>query len=103
CVEGLSHGQRYQVLVRAGVPSEVAETLEKPAELAIYVRDRSPSVRFTGRSYVLPSRGQSGIPVVSVNTEKVAIDVYRIGDRRLASAPPHGDLQRPPSRVELDP
>lgn len=102
CVEGLSHGQRYQVLVRAGVPSEVAETLEKPAELAIYVRDRSPSVRFTGRSYVLPSRGQSGIPVVSVNTEKVAIEVYRIGDRSLVTALTNGDLQRQLSGYELE-
>src|SRR5690606_17177983 len=25
CIEGLSHGRRYQVLVRAGLPSEVAE------------------------------------------------------------------------------
>src|SRR5690606_26215531 len=44
CVQGLAHGQRYQVLVRAGLPSDVEETLEKPAELAIYVRDRSPFV-----------------------------------------------------------
>src|SRR5690606_7477042 len=102
CIEGLAHGQRYQVLVRAGLPSDVAETLEKPAELAIYVRDRSPSVRFTGRSYVLPSRGQSGIPVVSVNTETVAVEVYRLGDRSLVSALTNGDLQRQLSRYELD-
>jgi hypothetical protein len=102
CIEGLSHGRRYQVLVRAGLPSEVAEVLENQAELAIYVRDRSPSVRFTDRSYVLPSRGQSGIPVISVNTEKVAIEVYRIGDRSLISALMSGDLQRQLSSYDLD-
>lgn len=102
CVEGLSHGQRYEVLVRAGLPSAVAENLEKPAELAIYVRDRSPLVRFTGRSYVLPSRGQSGIPVVSINTDRVFVEVYRIGDRSLVSALTNGDLQRQLSSYELE-
>jgi len=102
CVEGLSHGQRYQVLVRAGVPSEVGETLENPAELAIYVRDRSPSVRFTGRSYVLPSRGQSGIPVVSVNTDRVDVEVYRVGDRSLVTTLTNVDMQRQLSSYDLD-
>lgn len=94
CIEGLSHGKNYNLLIRAGLPSTVGETLEKPAELAVYVRDRTPSVRFVGRSYVLPSRGQSGIPVVSVNTEKIAIEIFRIGDRSLAQAINSGDLQR---------
>ncbi|MCL4765718.1 MAG: alpha-2-macroglobulin family protein [Hyphomicrobiaceae bacterium] len=102
CVEGLSHGKRYQMLVRAGLPSEVAETLDRPAELAIYVRDRSPAVRFTGRSYVLPSRGQSGIPVVSINTDTVAVEIYRIGDRSLASALTNGTLQQQLSPYELE-
>jgi len=94
CIEGLSHGKNYNLLIRAGLPSTVGETLEKPAELAVYVRDRTPSVRFVGRSYVLPSRGQSGIPVVSVNTEKIAIEIFRIGDRSLAQTINSGDLQR---------
>ncbi len=102
CVEGLSHGKRYQVLVRAGLPSEVGETLDRPAELAIYVRDRSPGVRFTGRSYVLPSRGQSGIPIVSINTDAVSVEVYRIGDRSLASALTDGTLQQQLSPYELE-
>jgi hypothetical protein len=33
---------------------------------------------------VLPKTGQEGIPVVTVNTDGVEIDVYRIGDRSLA-------------------
>ncbi len=102
CVEGLSHGKRYEVNVRAGVPSDVGEVLEKQAELAIYVRDRSPTVRFTGRNYVLPSRGQSGIPVVTINTDKIAVEVYRIGDRNLATTLNNGDLQRQLSSYELE-
>lgn len=83
CVEGLRHGERYSVVVRQGLPSSVGEDLLKSADYEIYVKDRSPQVRFTGKNYVLPRVGQEGIPVVSVNTPKVAIDVLRIGDRSL--------------------
>ena len=86
CVDGLEHGKRYEVRLRAGLPSTVGETLTKASEIAVYVRDRSPSVRFTGRAYVLPNRGQQGIPVVSVNATKAKIEILRIGDRGLANA-----------------
>ena len=62
CIDGLSHGQRYEVQVRAGLPSDVDEDLTKTIEIAVYVPDRKPFVRFSGKSYVLPSRGQQGIP-----------------------------------------
>ena len=83
CIDGLKHGERYTVLVRQGLPSDVGENLLKSADFDIYVRDRSAQVRFSGRNYVLPRVGQEGIPVVSVNTPKLAIDVSRIGDRSL--------------------
>ncbi len=65
-----------------------AKTCCKSADYEIYVRDRSPQVRFTGRNYVLPRVGQEGIPVVSVNTTKVAVDVIRVGDRNLSADGP---------------
>src|SRR3979490_2787534 len=40
CVEGLKHGERYNVNLRAGLPSTVKETLPKSAEFNIYLRDR---------------------------------------------------------------
>ncbi len=83
CVDGLKHGERYAIVLRQGLPSAVGESLLKSADYEIYVRDRSPQVRFTGRNYVLPRTGQEGIPVVSVNTAKVEVEVYRIGDRNL--------------------
>ena len=54
CVEGLKHGERYAITLRAGIPSPVKETLSKSADFNIYVRDRKPLVRFTGKAYVLP-------------------------------------------------
>ncbi|MCB8822787.1 alpha-2-macroglobulin family protein [Microvirga rosea] len=83
CVDGLKHSERYALVVRQGLPSAVGENLLTSADYEIYVRDRSPQARFTGRNYVLPSTGQEGIPVVSVNTRKVDVEVYRIGDRSL--------------------
>jgi uncharacterized protein YfaS (alpha-2-macroglobulin family) len=94
CVEGLTLGQRYQIRVRAGLPSDVGEPLAKQVEIATYMPDRKPFVRFTGRNYVLPSKGQQGIPVVTVNTTKVAVEIYRIGDRNLAASIQNGDLSR---------
>lgn len=94
CVDGLKHGERYEVQVRAGLPAQVDETLAKTSNIAIYVRDRSPTVRFTGRNYVLPSRGQNGLPVVSINTTGVDVEIYRIGDRSLLSAVANGEIRR---------
>ncbi len=101
CVEGLKHGERYNVNLRAGLPSSVKESLPKSAEFNIYVRDRKPFVRFTGRAYVLPRTGQRGIPLVSVNTPAVNINVFRIGDRNLINTVIGGDFQRTLSRYEL--
>jgi uncharacterized protein YfaS (alpha-2-macroglobulin family) len=92
CVEGLEHGARYAIVVREGLPSAVGEGLLKSADYEIYVRDRSPQVRFTGKNYVLPRVGQAGVPIVTVNTTSVAIDLYRIGDRGLIPAVRSGDF-----------
>ncbi len=102
CVDGLTHGQRYEIQVRAGLPSDAGEALEKPVTVAVYVPDRKPFVRFSGKAYVLPSRGQQGIPVVSVNTERVELEVYRIGDRSLAGALSNGDFDRQLSGYDLE-
>ncbi len=86
CLEGLKHGERYKVAVRQGLPSAVDENLLQDAQYEIYVRDRAPSVQFAGKSYVLPRAGQSGVPLISVNTSKAKLALYRIGDRSLVSA-----------------
>jgi len=101
CVEGLKHGEHYNINLRAGLPSTVQESLPKSAEFNIYVRDRKPFVHFTGRAYVLPRTGQRGIPVVSVNTSAVMINVFRIGDRNLINAVIDSDFQRPIGKYQL--
>ena len=88
--------------MREGLPSAIGEKLAKTAELAVYVKDRAPSVRATGRGYVLPNRGQQGIPLVTVNTDKVSVEVYRIGDRSLAQTLQSGDFAKQISSYDID-
>jgi uncharacterized protein YfaS (alpha-2-macroglobulin family) len=95
CVEGLKHGERYAIVLRQGLPSAVGEQLMKSADYEIYVRDRSPQAHFAGRAYVLPRAGQKGAPLVTVNTSKVSIDVFRVGDRNLLSTVNRDDFLKP--------
>lgn len=85
CVEGLVHGQRYKISLREGLPSSVDEPLQAQVDLDIYVKDRGPSVRFTGDSFVLPSTARRGIPIVSINSDNAELKLYRIGDRNITS------------------
>ncbi len=95
CVEGVKHGERYAVVLRQGLPSAVGESLLKDADYEVYVRDRSPQAHFAGRAYVLPRQGQLGAPLTTVNTAKVSIDVYRIGDRNLLAETARDDFLKP--------
>jgi hypothetical protein len=95
CVEGLKHGERYAIVLRQGLPSAVGESLLQSADYEIYVRDRSPQAHFAGKAYVLPRQGQQGAPLVTVNTSKVSIDVYRVGDRNLLATVNRDDFLKP--------
>ncbi|HXT07355.1 MAG TPA: alpha-2-macroglobulin [Roseiarcus sp.] len=95
CVEGLKHGERYAVVLRQGLPSTVGESLLKDADYEIYVKDRSPQAHFVGRAYVLPRLGQLGAPLTTVNTAKVSVDVYRVGDRNLLAEIAGDDFLKP--------
>lgn len=85
CIDGLVHGDRYRISLRPGLPSSVEENLEKQVDIDFYVKDRSASVRFTGDSFVLPGTARRGIPLVSVNATKANLQLYRVGDRNIAT------------------
>jgi len=101
CVEGLKHGERYTITLRAGLPS-TTEPLARAADFTIYVRDRRPQVRFTGKSYVLPRTGQQGIPLVAVNSKVAKVQIFRVGDRNLIDTVLGSDFQRPLSRYDAE-
>lgn len=83
CIDGLEHGKEYRVTFRSGLPAAIGESLQAPVTLNLYVRDRTPSARFTGDAFVLPSAGRHGIPLVTVNMDSAKLQLYRIGDRAL--------------------
>ncbi|HHG89133.1 MAG TPA: alpha-2-macroglobulin, partial [Devosia sp.] len=93
CIEGLSHGSRYEIKLRAGLPSADGETLRKDVELSVYVPDRSPFVGFANNAYVLPAGLGGGLPITSINAEVADIAIYRIGDRSIAAAVRNGIFQ----------
>ncbi|MBA85974.1 alpha-2-macroglobulin family protein [Thalassobius sp. S69A] len=86
CVEGAEHGNRYRLTFRAGLPAQSGEKLIKDVDLTLYVRDRSPSIRFPGRGYVLPRTEDAGLPIETVNLSEVALKLRRVSDRNLLRA-----------------
>ena len=86
CVEGLVHGERYTLTFREGLPAASGEELGRSVQIAQYVRDRSPLVRFPGRAYVLPAAGPAAIPVEVINTETLDLSLMRVSDRNLVRA-----------------
>ncbi|MBC7739613.1 MAG: alpha-2-macroglobulin family protein [Candidatus Saccharibacteria bacterium] len=95
CVEGIEPGGRYTVTFRAGLPAADGQTLVKSVPITAYVKDRSPGARFAGRGYVLPRTGNAAIPVVTVNTTKLDLSLYKITDRNLLRVMQDGYFDRP--------
>lgn len=86
CIEGVEHGKRYSVTFREGLPAADGQAMAKSVQITQYVRDRSPTVRFPGRAYVLPHTGQAAIPVETVNTAQLDLALFRVSDRNLLRA-----------------
>ncbi|MEQ8699651.1 MAG: MG2 domain-containing protein, partial [Bauldia litoralis] len=86
CIEGVEHDKTYRVTVRAGLPDkeDTFRTL-KAETLTVSVPDRSPSVGFRGKSYVLAKSGPQTVPLTSVNVTKASLSLYRINDRNLVN------------------
>ncbi len=84
CIEGVKHDTTYKVTVRAGLPDkdDTFRTL-KSETFSIAVPDRSPSVGFRGKSYVLARTGPQTVPLTSVNVVKANLRLLRINDRNL--------------------
>ena len=103
CVDGLTHGKRYIIKVREGLPSQIRdEKILKTADLSIYVRDRTPAVRFANKGYVLPKTGQNGIPLISINTDKIETKIYRVGDRALNKTILNNYIKRQFSKYDIE-
>nr|MBC8158424.1 alpha-2-macroglobulin family protein [Alphaproteobacteria bacterium] len=83
CVDGVAHGTNYAVSVRAGVPSAAGALSQFSATFDVHVGDRKPSVGFRGSTYVLPRTGSSGVPVITVNMDRVKLRILKIDERNM--------------------
>ncbi|HYC06062.1 MAG TPA: alpha-2-macroglobulin [Azospirillaceae bacterium] len=95
CVEGLAHGQRYTLSVKAGLPSAnpgelLAEAVERPVE----VPNRRAVLAFRGAGYVLPRIGPEGLPLRTTNVERARLAVLRIADRALVEQIYYGRINQ---------
>ncbi|QBY01952.1 alpha-2-macroglobulin family protein [Rhodophyticola sp. CCM32] len=102
CISGVSHGQRYEMTLRAGLPAASGEVLQAPVSIRQYVQDRTPGVRFPGRAYILPRSEAAAIPVVAVNTDAVALRLFRVSDRNLVRSLQEEYFGRPLNAWEIN-
>jgi len=102
CVAGVDFGKRYGLTFRAGLPAADGETLAKDTDLQIYVTDRPAEVSFPGRAYILPRSADNGIPVQTVNAQKLALKLQRVSDRNLVQTMQQNYFASPLDRYSTD-
>jgi uncharacterized protein YfaS (alpha-2-macroglobulin family) len=84
CIGGLDYGTTYKITVLKGLPgADAADKLAASDTIAIDIGDRDPSVGFRSSTYVLPKDGPLGVPVTTVNVDRLKLRLLRIGDRNI--------------------
>lgn len=83
CLDGLKHGDSYEVELLAGFPAATGEKTIEGWKTRIVVPDRKPAISFAGAGYVLPREGSAGLPVTTINVDKVKLRLVRINERNL--------------------
>ena len=83
CLDGLKHGETYQIELLAGFPAASGETMPETFRGRIVVPDRKPAISFAGAGYVLPREGAAGLPVTTINLDRVKLRLVRVNDRNL--------------------
>src|SRR3984893_14192997 len=83
CLDGMKHGTIYNVEVLSGLPAATGEQMGAKFTTRIVVPDRKPQLRFSGTGYVLPKQGTSGLPLTTINLDKVKLRLVRVNERNL--------------------
>src|SRR5271168_3211608 len=66
-----------------GLPAATGERLRETFTTRVVIPDRKPQLRFSGTGYVLPKQGTSGLPLTTVNLDKVKLRLLRVNERNL--------------------
>jgi alpha-2-macroglobulin len=83
CVSGLSFNQTYTVTLKAGLPAANGVKLSEAETVPVELRDKPALVRFSG-GIILPRDNADGVPVTTVNIDKLKLKIVRVGDRLLS-------------------
>ena len=86
CVGGLSFGEDRIAVLKSGLPAaEPGRILAASEDVSISFEDRPAYVGFKGAGVILPRENADGLPIETVNIDKVRITVSRVNDRALVN------------------
>jgi uncharacterized protein YfaS (alpha-2-macroglobulin family) len=84
CIGGLSFEKKYEVTIAKGLPAEGGAGTLAPETVAVSFGEMPPHVGFADSGFILSRDQVSGLPIETVNVDKVKVTVARVGDRILA-------------------
>ncbi len=80
CLQGLVFGINYQAVLKEGLPAADGGTLAADTKVPVALQDRPALVTFRD-GLILPRETAAGVPVTTVNVERVLMKVLRVPDR----------------------
>lgn len=83
CLAGLAFDKTYNVTLKTGLPAANGEKLASEETVPVELRDKPSLVRFSG-GIILPRDNLAGVPVTTVNIDRLAVKIVRVGDRLLS-------------------
>jgi len=83
CLSGLAFGAEHEVMLRAGLPAADGAKLADDQTVTVSLSDRAPAVAL-GQGFILPREMGDGLPITTVNVDRLEVKLYRVGDRMLA-------------------
>ena len=83
CLTGLEFGVDYTATLRAGLRDGAGDPMGEEEVVPVSLRDRPPFVGF-GEGFILPTASTEGLPLTTVNVDKVEIEVLRVSDRLIS-------------------
>jgi uncharacterized protein YfaS (alpha-2-macroglobulin family) len=83
CIAGFTFNQTYNVTLKPGLPDARGEKIADSETVPVELRDAPSLVRFSG-GIVLPRDNADGVPVTTVNIDRLKLKLIRVGDRLLS-------------------
>ncbi|HLJ19377.1 MAG TPA: MG2 domain-containing protein, partial [Stellaceae bacterium] len=83
CLTGLAFGTQYQAGLKSGLPAASGHKLPGDKSVDLSLTDRPPLIAFR-EGLVLPRQSLAGVPITTVNVDKLHVTVYRVPDRLIS-------------------